>query len=223
MFFALSTTLVVGSNSELTLFPGQGSVEQGNDFTVDVLIDTKGSEVLLVRAVLNFDPELVRLDEVEINETLFCDWPTGEQLVDNDDGIFMATGFCQSGGENELYSTVGEPDVFARLKFATLQAGSLVLEWEFSGIDEPMTSVVISDGSPPQNILDFENITYNYTITEPVKMPETSIPALENISSTFLLGGSVFVLAFLANVLLDPKRRYFKKSRTIVVYDDGEK
>ena len=194
---------------------------------VDVLVDTKGQEVVLVRASLSFDPELVEIKNVERNEDLFCDWPANEQVMNNEQGIVVVTGFCQSGGIEPLYATVGEADVFARLEFVALNDGDLRLEWEYSGFDEPMKSVIMIDGSPPQNILSFdeEELFYDYIITdlEEPKMPDTNIPALENISSTFILGSSVFLLAFLANVLLDPKRRYFKKSRTVVVYDDDGK
>ena len=230
LFFLLTSKSVLSDtdftlDAELSLFPSTGTIDQGDDFVVDVLIDTKGEEVVLVRAVLWFDSELVQLNNVVENEDLFCDWPVGEQLLDNETGLVMVTGFCQSGGEDDLYATVGEPDVFARFEFTAVEAGELTMEWQYSGFDEPMESVIISDGSPPQNILLLEgdDLTYTYTIEPPPeKMPETNISALENISSTFWLGGSIFALAFLTNILLDPKRRYFGKSRTIVVYDDKE-
>ena len=236
VLFFFSSTIILGdtdftTNAELTLYPTQGSIEQGEDLIIDVLVDTKGQEVVLVRAVVSFDPEIVRLETVLKNEDLFCDWPSGEQFLDNNEGIVMVTGFCQSGTEDPLYVTIGEPDVFARFTFSTLQAGDLRMDWEYSGFDEPMKSVIMADGSPPQNILVFDDdsLTYRYTVTPkpedppPPQMPDTNIPIFENLSSTAVLGGSVFVLAFIVNILLDPKRRYFRKSRTIVVYDDEEK
>ena len=215
-------------DANLSLYPSSGTIDLGDDFVVDVLVDTQGQEVVLVRAVLWFDSGLVRLNNVIENEDLFCDWPVGEQLLDNESGVVMVTGFCQSGGEHDLYTTVGDSDVFARFEFSTLNAGELIMQWQYSGFDEPMESVIVADGSPPQNILllDEDALTYTYTIEQPAeetKMPDTNISALENISSTFWLGGSIFLLAFLTNILLDPKRRYFGKSRTIVVYDDEKK
>ncbi len=226
--FVSTSTLVFGSDAEFTLYPSEGSVAAGEEFVVDVLIDTKGQEVVLARAVLSFDPNLAKLENAERNEDLFCDWPENEQMVDNENGTIMATGFCQSGGEQELYATIDQADIFARLTFTALQEGNLDLKWEFSGFDEDMKSVIMQDGSPPQNILEFydEFLVHNYVITSSAddhRMPETNIPAFENISSTFMLGGFVFFLAFLTNILLDPKRRYFRKSRTVVVYDDEEK
>lgn len=239
VLFVPSTTTLFSdtdftTDGELTLYPAEGSIEQGEELIIDVLVDTKGQEVVLVRAVVSFNPEIVQLDSILKNEDLFCDWPSGEQLLDNDEGIVMVTGFCQSGGNDPLYATFGEADVFARFRFSTLQAGELRMDWEYSGFDEPMKSVIMADGSPPQNILVFDedSLTHRYTVTpQPEEiveqprpeMPDTNIPVFENISSTFVLGSCVFVLAFLTNILLDPKRRYFRKSRTIVVYDDEEK
>lgn len=220
-------TQAMGTSPGLSLYPSEGSVERGEDFVVDALVDTKGEDVVLVRAVLNFDPEFLEVKDAQRNEDTMCDWPEAEQLVDNNEGLVMATGFCQSGGEEGTYATTGEADIFVRLTFATLKEGSTTLQWEYSGFDEPESSVIMTDGSPPQNILELDEgsleYTYNITLEEEPKMPETGIPVFENISSTFVLGGSVFLLALVTNVLLDPKRRYFRKSRTIVVYDDEEK
>lgn len=227
--FFLSCTFLTFANDEpeLSLYPNSGTIEQGKDFTIDVLIDTKGQDVTLVRAVLEFDPELVQVTSAQRNEDIFCDWPSNEQLVDNDNGIVMATGFCQSGADG-LYATAGEADIFVRINFTTVNVGELKLDWKYSGRDEPMNSVIIKDGSPPQNVLNFAPASADYTIEperqEPVtKTPETGLHIFENISSTFLWGGGIFLLAFLTNILLDPKRRYFSKSRTIVVYDDEKK
>ncbi len=227
-FVSFNAKDIFATNAELKIYPESGSAQKGDEFSLDVLVDTKGQEVVLVRAALKFDSNLVEVTEVEKSEVLFCDWPADEQLIDNSEGIVVVTGFCQSGTEEDLYSTVGDADVFARLTFNTLNQGQLNLQWEYSGADQPNKSVIMSDGSPPQNILVDPNSTTDnniYTIEGPEepKMPDTNISALGNISSTFLLGGSIFMLAFVANILLDPKRRYFRKSRTIVVYDDEEK
>lgn len=226
VFLFFTSKDISAGNAELKIHPESGTAEKGDSFSLDVLVDTKGQEVVLVRAALRFDPSLVEVTNVEKSEPLFCDWPSNEQLIDNNEGIVVVTGFCQSGTQEELYVTTGDPDVFARITFKALNQGQLDLGWEYSGVDLPNNSVIMSDGSPPQNILtDPTATTYIYTVEGPVepKMPDTNISALENISSTFLLGGSIFVLAFVANILLDPKRRYFRKSRTIVVYDDEEK
>lgn len=224
--FAFATKTAFASEPELTLYPASGWIEYGKDFVLDVLVDTKGQEVILVRAVLTFDPELVQIKSAERNEDSFCNWPEGEQLIDNEQGMIMATGFCQSGVD-ELYATVGDPGVFIRLTFETIAEGILTINWEYSGIDEPLNSVIIADGSPPQNILNVDpgSRDYIYTISTPdqPRTPETGILIFENLPLTFVVGGSVFFLAVVANILLNPDKRYFSKSRTIVVYDDKKK
>ncbi len=220
------SSVVLAASPEFTLYPDSGWIEYGEDFVLDVLVDTKGEEVVLVRAVLTFDPELVQIKSAVRNEDLFCDWPEAEQLIDNENGMVMATGFCQSG-ESQLYATVGEPDVFVRITFETIAEGTLAIDWEYSGRDEPMNTVIINDGSPPQNILNVNPASRDntYTISQPEepRTPDAGLHIFENISSTFILGGGVFVLAFVANILLDPKRRYFNKARTVVIYSDEKK
>ena len=217
---------VMAASPEFTLYPDSGWIEYGEDFALDVLLDTKGEEVVLVRAVLTFDPDLVQIKSAVRNEEIFCDWPEGEQLIDNEEGMVMATGFCQSG-EDDLYATAGEPDVFVRITFETIAEGTLAINWEYTGRDEPMKTVIISDGSPPQNILTTNpasrDNTYTISPREEPRTPDAGLPIFENISSTFVLGGGVFVLAFVANILLDPKRRYFSKARTVVIYSDEKK
>jgi hypothetical protein len=226
LIFLVQGNRVVASTPELTLYPESGWIEYGEDFVLDVLVDTKEQEVVLVRAVLTFDTKLVKVKSAVRNEEIFCDWPEAEQLIDNDEGIVMATGFCQSGVD-DLYATSGEPDTFVRITFETIAEGTLAIDWEYSGRDEPMKTVIMNDGSPPQNLLTTNpasrDNTYTISPREEPRTPDAGLPIFENISSTFLFGGSVFVLAFVANVLLDPKRRYFNKSRTVVIYNDDKK
>ena len=86
--FAFNTKVILAVEPELSLYPASGTVDLGRDFMVDVLVDTKGQEVVLVRAVLKFDPELVQVKTAERNEDIFCDWPEGEQLIDN---VYLST------------------------------------------------------------------------------------------------------------------------------------
>ncbi len=218
--FFLTFSKSYASEIEFSLYPNSGQIEYGRNFTVDVLIDTKGEDVVLARAVLKFDPNIVQLESAQRNEEIFCDWPTSEQLLDNDTGMVIATGFCQSGVD-ELYATTGEPEIFVRLTFKTLRDGPVELSWEYTGLDQPGNSVIIKDGSPPQNFLNSEPASGSYNIFLP-KTPETGLSIFEDIPSTILFGGGIFFLAFAVNILLDPRRKYFSKSRTIVVYDDKE-
>ncbi len=223
-FFGLGNSAVFANVPEFRFYPEGGTIEYGADFTVDVLIDTKGLDVTLARAAVKFDPELVQVKNAQRNDEIFCDWPSNEQVVDNTGGLVVATGFCQSGA-GDLYSTTGDAEVFVRLTFTAVKAGPLILEWDYSGRDEPRKTVIMQDGSPPQNILTVEPTIRTFTINPQVvtKTPETGLYIFDNITTMLVVTGVVFAVALLANIILDPKKRYFNKSRTVVVCDDGEK
>jgi hypothetical protein len=223
-FLGLSNRAVFANVPEFRFYPEEGTIEYGADFTVDVLIDTKGLDVTLARAAVRFDPELAQVKNAQRNDEIFCDWPSNEQVVDNASGLVVATGFCQSGA-GDLYSTIEEADVFVRLTFTAVKAGPLILEWDYTGRDEPRKTVIMQDGSPPQNILTVEPTIRTYTINPQVvtKTPETGLNIFDNMTTMLVVTGAIFAIALLANIVLDPKKRYFNKSRTVVVCDDGDK
>lgn len=141
-----------GTGAQFSFNPSSGFVIEGDQFIVDILIDTNGEEVVKGRAVITFDPTLAKIVKAERNNSLFAQFPENDQSTDNVNGVLMLGGFTQSGSSN-LYKTTGAADVFARVTFEALKPGALKLDWEFTGSDLPFKSVVIADGSPPQNIL----------------------------------------------------------------------
>jgi LPXTG-motif cell wall-anchored protein len=202
--------------AELSLRPGSGEIRRGANFTVDILIDTAGEASNLARAVLTFDPGLVQVLKAEKNESLYCDYPEDEQSVDNNNGVLMLTGFCQSG-EDVLYVTEDEPDVFARIQFEAVSNGSLVLDWEYSGEDEPFKSVIAADGSPPQSVLEEKPIAGVYSIVSSITTPPPSTGYTVSIgmiaAGLGLLSLGIVYVRF-KDSLTAPKL----KGRTVVVY-----
>ncbi len=143
---------VEAAGADFSLRPSSGYVALGEEFKVDLLIDSGTDEIMLARVVLAYDPRVIEVKNVERNDSLFCDWPEDEQTVDQDNGVIIISGFCQSGAGN-LYQTASAPDVLARITFEPKKVGSTPLEFEWSGEDEPYNSVLMADGSPPQNVL----------------------------------------------------------------------
>jgi hypothetical protein len=214
---------------EFRLYPASGWIKHNEEFTLDVLVDTKGEEVVLARAAITFDPTLIQVQAAERNDDIFCDWPEDEQLIDNTKGLVVATGFCQSGND-DLYATVGGGDIFVRITFLSLQESPLTIDWDYTGRDEPMKTALLTDGSPPQNILGVKPAAGEYVIslTEPTGQdaivgpttPDTGV--FDDARATVLIVSGMFLLAFGANLLFDPKRRYFNRSRTVVVYENKD-
>lgn len=152
ILFLLLPNSVYAANPVFTVRPGSGNVILKKNFVVDILIDTKGSNVVLARAVLKFDPSRLQVVKATRNESLFCTYPADEQSIDNENGTLMITGFCQSGVD-QPYKTSGSADVLARVTFKAMKSGNAKLEWQYSGEDEPFKSVIMKDGSPPTNLL----------------------------------------------------------------------
>ncbi len=211
------------SAAQFTLKPGNGAIKKGENFTVDILIDSEGEDVILARSVLTFNPDLVRVVKAERNDSLFCDYPEDEQSVDNTNGVVMLTGFCQSG-KAILYSTVSTPDVFERVEFEAISSGDLVLEFEYSGEDEPFKSAILTDGSPPSNQLTDAPISGKYTIVNTYVPPTGQTPDTGySISLGMILGGvALLIVGFLylkfKESIFEPKL----KGRTVVVYNEKE-
>lgn len=216
IFFFISAGAIY--SAEFSLHPGSGEIRKGANFSIDILIDTQGEDSNLARAVLTFDPDLVQVIKAEKNESLYCSYPEDEQSIDNANGVIMLTGFCQSGID-VLYSTQDDPDVFARIQFEAIDTGSLVLDWEYSGEDEPFNTVVMAEGSPPQEVLDETPIAGAFSIVNSVSTP--SVPNTGYSISLGMIAGGIFLLllgtAYLKYRDMTAAPKF--KGKTVVVYD----
>ncbi len=214
---------VRAAGADFSLRPSSGYVALGEEFKVDLLIDSGTDEIMLARAVLAYDPRVIEVKTVERNDSLFCDWPEDEQTVDQDNGVIIISGFCQSGASS-LYQTEGEPDVLARITFEPKKIGSTPLEFEWSGEDEPYNSVLMEDGSPPQNVLLSQPSPGDFTVVGSSngstpgddggdddsggQTPATSIMIFE--SRSFAIGSIILVLSGLTVLISYVVLQYIK-------------
>jgi hypothetical protein len=211
----LPTTTVHAASPKFSFHPEGGVVKNVNDgFTVDVLIDTAGESLTEARMVFNFDPRLVQVSKASRNNSLFEEWPEDESTLDNENGVVMLTGFTQSGS-GDLYKTSGDPDVFARIEFEIVTDDinvEIPLEWEFSGSDELFQTVLLADGSPPQNVLDIRPTDAS------IRIGQLTQTAIDPKYIPFIIGG---FLILIAGVIITSKPEMTrKKYGTVVVYDD---
>lgn len=204
---------------EFSLRPGSGQIKNGEKFTVDVLIDSEGDNIVLSRVVLTYDPKLVKVVKAEKNDSLFCTYPGNDQSVDNTNGVVMLTGFCQSG-VGTPYKTGVQPDVFARIQFEALSEGTLVLDWEYSGSDESFKSVLMKDGSPTVNALTTKPSGGSYSIVRNLTT-KPSIPDTAARVSVWMIAGGILLVGIGIAHRIYAKQSIGKnlKGRTIVVYE----
>jgi len=195
-----------------SLYPAGGVVtNKANGFTVDVMIDSGGEELVSARFVITYDPAYIKLKKAEKNNALFAQWPEDEASIDNTNGVVMLTGFSQSGTDDP-YTTGTKPDVMARLSFEVIQLGKTSLDWEFSGSDESFKSVMLIDGSPPQNVLKTKPSSAIFTIEK--EIVDTAIPWNRYV----LIGGMVFIM--FGAFMMFSKPRDLSKRGTVVIYEE---
>ncbi len=211
----LITPIAKAASPSFSFYPSSGIVKNlDKGFIVDVLLDSGESKLTKSRMVFNFDPRQIQITKASKNNTLFEQWPDDESTLDNKNGVVMLTGFTQSGS-GELYQTSGEPDVFARIEFEVItddKKAQIPLEWEFTGGDDLFQTVLLAQGSPPQNILITRPVNANFTIGE---LTQTAINPRH---IPFIIGG---LLILTAGVIITSKPELTrKKYGTVVVYDD---
>lgn len=211
----LLTPTVKAQSPSLSFYPSSGMVKDvDKGFTVDILLDSGNQKLTKSRMVFNFDPTQIQITKASKNNTLFEQWPDDESTLDNKNGVVMLTGFTQSGS-GELYQTSGEPDVFARVEFEVItdeKKAQILLEWEFTGGDDLFQTVLLAEGSPPQNILITRPVNADFAIGE---LTQTAI----NPRHIPFITGGLLILG--AGVIITSKPELTrKKYGTVVVYDE---
>jgi len=216
LILAVSPLLSHAASPSFSFYPQNGIVRDvSKGFTVDILIDSAGERIMKAKFSVKFDPSQIQIVKANRNNTLFDQWPEDESTIDNQRGIVMLTGFTQSGGTKSLYTTDGESDVMARLEFEVIteEKGDITLDFEYSGRDDLFKSVIMKDGSPPQNILLSQPESAVFTLREFVS-PSTSIePSHIGVAVGLVL---IAVGIFISNT----KSSFFRKKKgTVVLYE----
>jgi hypothetical protein len=208
---------IYAADPSFSIYPSTGTVTVGKTFTIDVLIDSSDNDITQARAVLLFDPELVQVVKPEYNASLFCSYPSGQQSVDNTNGVVMLTGFCQSGA-GSLYKTEGGADVLARIQFEVKKAGTIKIEWNHDGTNKDFMSVILKDGSPPSNVLTAKPALATFTTTGGSSTGTPEFPSTAISPSMYIILSGVFLILFgLLYLYLGKKSK--SKMRTVVLYE----
>lgn len=211
--FVFVSPIKAATEPMLSIFPAGGTVtNKDNGFTVDVMIDSAGEQLTEARFVITYDPTYLQVTKAEKNNTLFAQWPDDETSIDNTNGVVMLTGFSQSG-KDTLYETSGDADVMARLTFKVLKTGTATLDWSYSGSDEDFKSVLLTDGSPPQNVLKTKPTAVTFNIQK------TIVNTAVAWNKYILVGGGVLIL-FGGLMIFSKPTRFSRRKGTIVIYDE---
>jgi len=145
----------------ISISPTSGFTGVGEEFWLEVKLNTDGAESLSTRAVIIFDPVFLELKNVEAG-SIYCDHPTStsEYGSSNEVGYVVVTGTC-----SDPISTSGE-EILATLYFEAIEQGDTQVGFRYNGNDEPGNTVIYGRSSPPTNILNDDPIDGSYKIVE---------------------------------------------------------
>lgn len=218
IFLFLCSTTILAAEPSFSFFPKGGIVaDKSKGFSVDVLIDTAGQQVMSAKFVVLFDPTVLRLTKAERNSTLFSQWPEEESTIDNDNGVVMLSGFTQSGTEDP-YETVGDSDIMARLTFEILRDKVTYLDWEYNTNNGVFDTEIMKDGSPPINILTTKPSAVTFQIGNTIK-PDVNTGIFD---SKYLVAAGTVLLLFGGFMIFTRPNFYRRGKGTVVVIGDDE-
>jgi len=216
IIFIVSCSQTFAQEANFSFYPSNGTVKDpSKGFTVDVLLDSGTQSITKARFAVKFDPRQIQITKASRNNSLFDQWPEDESTIDNKRGMVMLTGFTQSGGTIPLYTTETQPDVLARLEFevVTEKKEEINLEFAYSGTDEMFNSIIMKDGSPPQNVLLSSPQGATFTLSGYVS-PSTAISPshVGVIVGIVLIGVGIFVTNMKTS-------SFTKRKGTVVLYE----
>ena len=203
--YAEATT--TSTNSMLSFSPSSGFTGVGDEFFLDINLNTKGNTSLSTRAVVLFEPEYVELIRVEYTN-LYCNYTkeTGGQEfgTSNNTGYVVVTGIC-----NNKPVSNNTPETFATLHFKAKKIGDINIEFRYSGQDQPGYTVVYGNGSPPPNILQEKPPMGSYKIVQDATAYGGTTPGTAFVQeSVFIwIGISLFIVTGLVSTIIILKKK----------------
>jgi hypothetical protein len=196
------------------LDPASASAAVGEEFTVDIMIDSDGEEVQEAVVVLVYDSSIIQIVEVS-HSSIFEQYPDSGYLVDNSTGQLTLTGFSQ----DDYYTTSGDADIFGRITFEGKGNGTSSVEFD---IDE---TYMTNPGSPPVELDLFSPTGGSYTLSggTSTDSSDSNLPSAglwDNIGVN--LGIALIVLAvfvLIVDSILSPIVIWIRRrgQRTVVV------
>ena len=178
LILSISVIHIYAADASFSFYPSSGVIKDvNNGFTVDILINSGGYELSKARAVIKFNPKIIKLREAYRNGSLFEEWVETESSTDNVNGIVMLTAQTTDSENKPFYVTEGDSDVFARLEFDIITSDTskpIVLDFQYSGEDEELMSILLKSGTPSINILTDRPLSATFSM-DGADIPDTAL------------------------------------------------
>ena len=171
-FFGLSEKAV------LKIVPASGMFEVGSEFTVDLVLDTNGNDVVAVGAYLEYDPTHIEVTDVDT---------TGSEFTTNNDCTSCKV-LNYDNGNIELVLGKPTPGVNGKdIKLATITMKALQeietdLSFEFTNSYEGKSRVILDDGQGTDILSGVEHAEFSLLTELPANPLRVKVD-FEGISS----------------------------------------
>ena len=139
-----TTTIQAATGALLSFSPAQKVIKVGEEFDVELLLDTKGVQTSGTDVIVSYDPAVVEVLDVRPG-LLYQKYPLNE--------VDFASGKIGFSAVTEPPKTFSGKGVLAYLKLKALKAGAATLEIEFTK-DVTTDSNVVQPVSGGKDILD---------------------------------------------------------------------
>ncbi len=151
VFLLLSPSLVFGSDAGLSLSPSDGSHRVGDTFSVDIVVSSS-DDIDTGGAVLEFDSDLIRVQNVSDANSIFGMWPEEPDFSNVGGTIEFAGGTPRPfSGQNGNIITVTFRAVEAGSASVSFREGELLRAGDvlFEGSDFGQATYTIEEASEP--------------------------------------------------------------------------
>jgi len=158
------TSKAAGETASLSLSPSSINVSTNDNFNLNLLIDTDGVDVVVARAIVNYDTNNFSLESYDISNTVFAnnacvsEGKIACEIIDNN----TASGTISITLAKPTPGVSTSTGLFATLTFKALQEATDSITIDFIGAgDYTDSDIILDDG----NGTDILNSVVNSTIT----------------------------------------------------------
>lgn len=127
VFFLILLPLSAAEAATLYVSPDRGTYSIGDTFEVNVIADSAGELINAAEAELNFDAEVLRVEEIRTDGSILSQWPT-LPTYSNEEGIIQFAGWTKESfnGPNGLLITIVFKALRNNVSNAHLAAGAIL-------------------------------------------------------------------------------------------------
>lgn len=139
VFFLISPKLIRAASPSLKFNSNSKDISLGEEFTVDVIVDTAGEQAVGADAIVLFDGNVLEAESINPG-TIFSDYPS--LIIDNKKGKLTISGIVKA--QSSLFSGSG---VLASINFKSIAVGNANLHFDFTQGSTRDSNIAVTKGN----------------------------------------------------------------------------